>query len=178
LREQGSLIADEFLWWKDSAGYRLVAERSNPNAPSLLERAPRAEHVRPNGGERIEYSPAKRLDQLYKSFVSIKASDDVLRFTKLYGTLTEDGSRIGEEVSFVLKHAAAFRDWLAVPPNRKRPTESLGKTGRVFASLKARLAVDRKAYGLGDGIEPIFKSPQDNRIVCVDCHRRRDREAN
>jgi hypothetical protein len=138
-----SLIADDFIWWTDAAGYRVIAERSNPNAPSLLEGAQRAEHVRSGGGKRVEYSPTKKFDQLYKTFVNIKTSDDVLRFIRLYGTLTENGSRMGEEVSVVLKHAAAFRDWLAVPPNRKRLAEGLGKTGLMFASLKARLAVDR-----------------------------------
>jgi hypothetical protein len=150
-----ALIDIDFEWWRDEAGYRLVdPEPANPKPaihpvygfeiePTLLELIGKPQRVLPNGGRRIAYRPLRKFDRLCKGFASLKTSADVLRFIQAYGPLTDRGfhPEQGEEVAYVLDHAAKFRGWLSGSSSNQL-NEWIGKEGAVFANLQACLRQD------------------------------------
>ncbi len=153
-----SLIDIDFEWWRDAKGYRLVApEPARPAkpemgpiygfevGPTLLERVGKPQRVLPNGGKRLPYQPLKRFHELYKSFASVRTPEDVLRFVEKFGLLTAHGLQpdLGDDVPFVLEHAARFRDWLDANQRRRQDLAAwIGKEGKNFGSLDAELTAD------------------------------------
>jgi hypothetical protein len=134
----------DFEWWKDPAGYMLLAaEPDNPD-PSLgiLGGAGRPERVVSKSLDRVTFRPSGAKD-LHLLFAHLRTAADVLNFVQKFGPITEFGARIGDDVALVLQHAEAFRGWIAADKNvRKRASALLDGKSPVFARLDASLDMD------------------------------------
>jgi hypothetical protein len=146
----------DFEWSKDAKGYRLVdPEPARPPPivhpdfqfeipPTLLEKIGKPQRVVPNGGNSVTYRPLNKFGELYKAFASVRAPEDVRLFMQNYGPLTEAGLQPdrGEDVSFVLEHAEAFRSWLNASKGRRTKVAALiGNESVKFANLEASLKI-------------------------------------
>jgi hypothetical protein len=149
------LIDIDFEWWRDEAGYRLVAAEPpdmrpimnpffhRPAEPTAMGSSGKPQRVVSNGGRRIVYRPLLKFDRLCKAFASVSTPEHVFHFISSYGPLTDRGLRpdLGEDVPFALNHAAAVRGWLDASERPRRLTESIDKERAIIADFQAQLSV-------------------------------------
>jgi hypothetical protein len=147
-------------WKRDAAGYELLPEVPAPvlvpeeHALSLYATGQPARVV-PRGGQPIAYEPLE-LDRLYSRFAALRTPEGVLAFICKYGPLTERGAdaSIGENVSNVLDHAAAFRSFLTYEDEHGDLASWAGAEGQLLGRLELRLARDVASGSLRMQLKP------------------------
>jgi hypothetical protein len=109
----------DFVWYKDSKGYRLVQPPSVAHQGRDLLDLPPTEPTRivRNGGRLIRYEPL-RIETLFEHFSRLRTEDDVLKFVETYGPLTDSGTRRGkgDNVRELIEEAKDMRSRTGRPP--------------------------------------------------------------
>jgi hypothetical protein len=103
------LIVEDFKWYKDQKGYRLVpAKLARRGVDSPFDDIEPARIVR-NGGTLQMYQPLN-IPNLFSHFTSLARSEDgVLKFVQRYGPLTRGGlGKGGDVVEAIIKEAESM----------------------------------------------------------------------
>lgn len=134
------MIDLDFQWWRDPRGYRIQPAMAGA---SLVEHTP--ERAVPVSREREAISPLQKYERLFAAFAKVKDASGLLEFMRHHGPLTKIGLEIdGEDTEEALKHAQAFRDWIALSKKgRAEIGKAIGLDGVIFGRLTAKVRASK-----------------------------------